>query len=169
MIERYRRLPAVLPIISICGVLAWASTPAAAQGVKLALGDVGIGIGPVPRLDGIRLNFRDDHTLERVRGLNATVWMPHDDVEGEVIGLALGVPLAGARRLTGIGVAAGLGVHEEFRGLAVAPIGVGVGGTLHGIVVSGIGAGAVLWVTLLGLASWLVATSTTMNGIPWQR
>ena len=40
--------------------------------MKLAAGDFGIGIGDVPRPDGLRLNFRDRY-LERVGGINSTL------------------------------------------------------------------------------------------------
>ena len=51
------------------------AAPASAQdgGIKLAIGDVGLGIGDVRRLDGLRLNFRD-RRMQRVRGINATIW-----------------------------------------------------------------------------------------------
>ncbi len=123
-------------------LLALSPAPTAAQGVELTVGDVGLGIGPVPRIDGLRVNFRDDYRLERVRGINATIWAPHEDIQGDVTGLALGLPLTGARNLTGIGLAAGIAVHGDFRGVAVAPIGMGTGGDMEGVMVSGIGAGA---------------------------
>ena len=116
-------------------------TGLAAQGIKLAVGDVGLGIGPVPRIDGLRINVRDDHRLERVRGINITLWMPHEDVRGDVTGLAVGLPLTGARDITGLALAGGVGAHDTFRGIAVAPIGVGAGNDLEGIVLAGIGAG----------------------------
>lgn len=119
-----------------------APTLLAGQELKLAVGDVGLGIGPVPRLDGLRMNFRDDGRLERVRGVNLTIWAPHDDVRGSVEGLALGVPLTGAYDLSGLAVGASVTVMHEFRGLGIAPIGMGAGSDLRGIVLAGIGAGA---------------------------
>jgi hypothetical protein len=109
-------------------------------GLKLAVGDFGLGIGDVPRLDGLRLNFRDRH-LERVRGINATIWSPHEDADGTVRGIALGFPLTGAGRLSGLALGAGIAVSEEFRGVGLAPLGMGAGGRMTGIMVAGLGIG----------------------------
>lgn len=122
-------------------------SPAGAQdadddpGWILGVNDVGIGIGDVPRLTGIRLNYRD-RALERVTGINATVWAPYEEMDGRVEGLALGVPVTGARTLKGVGIGAGVGVESDFRGLGVAPLGIGAGGDLEGIHVGGIGMGS---------------------------
>jgi hypothetical protein len=115
---------------------------ASAQGLKIAVGDVGLGIGPVPRIDGLRLNFRDDERFERVRGINVTVWSPREDVDGEVQGIAVGLPLTGARSVQGLGVGAGLAAFDDFRGIAVAGLGMGAGRNVTGIAVAGLGAGA---------------------------
>jgi len=112
-----------------------------AQGVKIAVGDVGIGIGDVPRIDGLRLNFRDD-ALERVRGINATIWSPREGIRGTVKGLALGVPVTGGARVAGLGVGVGVGAEDRFTGIGLAPIGIGAGGDVRGIAVGGVGIGA---------------------------
>jgi len=116
--------------------LALAPPPAVeAQGVKLAVGDVGIGLGDVPRLDGLRFNFRDA-ALERVRGLNATVWSPREEAMGQVTGLALGVPLTGGAQVRGLGLGIGLGADDVFQGVGLGAVGVGAGESdptvLHG-------------------------------------
>jgi hypothetical protein len=110
-------------------------------GLKLAIGDFGLGIGDVPRLDGIRLNFRDRH-LELVRGLNVTIWSPPEGIDGDVEGVALGVPLSGARRIKGLALGLGFGAEESFAGVGVAPLGLGAGGSIRGIAVGGLGMGA---------------------------
>jgi hypothetical protein len=117
--------------------------PANAQepGIKLAIGDFGLGIGDVPRLDGIRLNFRDRH-LRRVRGLNATIWSPYEDPRGVVEGLALGVPLTGAREIKGVALGLGIQAEDSFTGVGVAPIGMGAGRDVRGLTVGGIGIGS---------------------------
>lgn len=120
-------------------------TPAAARaqdpGLKIAAGDVGIGIGDVPRLDGLRVNFRDRH-LELVRGINVTFWEPHDEAEGVVEGLALGVPLTGAGTIRGVALGAGVSADDTFSGLGVGALGLGSGGDLRGIGVGGLGIGS---------------------------
>ena len=103
------RSPAIVMVVVAC--VFFPAGGASAQGLKLALGDFGIGIGPVPRLDGVRLNFRDDYRLERVRGLNATIWTPYEDVRGDVQGIALGLPLTGAHDVAGIAVGGRSAAH----------------------------------------------------------
>ena len=146
-LRRHQATPssAVIPTLAIPLLLATASAalhpvPAGAQGLKLAVGDVGLGIGDVPRIDGLRLNFRDRY-MERVRGVNLTIWTPHEDPRGVVHGLAVGVPLTGAAEIRGLAVGAGIAAEREFSGVGIAPIGMGAGDRMRGIVIAGIGAG----------------------------
>lgn len=111
------------------------------HGLKLAAGDVGLGIGDVSRLDGIRLNFRDRY-LERVRGINVTIWSPYDRPRGTARGLALGLPLTGAGEMSGLAIAAGIDVDGRFSGVGLAPVGFGAGDGISGIAVGGVGVGA---------------------------
>ena len=82
-------------MLLLASLLLAASARAQERGLKLAVGDVGIGIGDVRRIDGVRLNFRD-RQLESVRGLHLTVWSPREYGDSQVRGFALGVPLTGA-------------------------------------------------------------------------
>lgn len=102
-----------------------------------------IAIGDVPRVNGLRLNYRD-RDLELVNGINVTIWTPHDDsFEGSVRGLALGVPMTGGGDITGLSVALfGVGVSRDLRGATFAGIGGGAGDDVTGISVAGIGFGA---------------------------
>src|SRR6476659_9050540 len=84
---------------------------------------VGVSIGDSRRITGVRINFRD-RRMEEVNGVNITVWTPYEVNKGVVRGVALGVPLTGARRISGL--AAGI-------------FGVGVGESIHGIALGGIG------------------------------
>ena len=112
-----------------------------AQGLNLTINDVGLAIGDVPRVTGIRLNFRD-RNLDRVSGINATIWTPYEPMRGTVNGLALGLPMTGAARIEGVTIGLfGAGADNELRGLAIGGIGVGSGGRLEGIMIGGIGAG----------------------------
>ena len=103
-------------------LLALAATSLSAQdGLDLTVDGYGIGIGDVPRVNGIRINWRD-RNLEEVNGANITIWSPLES-SGVVNGLALGLPLTGARKITGL--AAGLlsvGAEETIRGIGVAPV-----------------------------------------------
>lgn len=117
-----------------------------------------ISLGNYPRVDGLRINFRD-RRLERVRGINVTIWQPHEPATGAVTGLALGLPMTGAGEMRGVALGAfgvsadgalrgisiggiGVGAGGSVRGLAVGGIGIGTGGSLEGIAIGGIGAGA---------------------------
>lgn len=101
-----------------------------------------ISIGNHPRVDGLRLNFRD-RELDLVRGANVTIWSPYNDAGGTVKGLAVGLPITGADRISGIGIAlAGISANEDLRGLMLGGIGAGAGGDMRGITIGGIGAGA---------------------------
>ena len=101
-----------------------------------------ISIGNYPRVDGLRLNFRD-RALERVRGINATIWNPYEPATGVVTGLALGLPITGAGELHGIGLGVlGVSANGLLRGIAIGGVGVGSGGGVRGLAIGGIGVGS---------------------------
>src|SRR5215213_8891457 len=75
--------------------------PAVAQGLDLTVNHVGVAIGDVPRVTGLRINYRD-RNLEWVNGVNVTIWQPYEPASGTVRGLALGLPVTGARRIDGV-------------------------------------------------------------------
>src|SRR6476469_3010910 len=119
----------------------FAALPASAQGLDLTINHVGLGIGDVPRGTGLRLNYRD-RRLERVDGVNATIWTPYDNGgKGVVRGVALGVPVTGAARIDGVALGVfGVGARERIRGIGVGALGVGAN-ELDGLMVGGLGAG----------------------------
>jgi len=133
-------------------------------GVVLTIGGVGIGVGDVPRLNGLRLNFRD-RDLRLVNGVNATIWSPHRPARGAVNGLALGLPVTGARRITGVGLGLGVGADEEFQGLAIAPLGAGAGENMTGVLLGGLGVGTGGEVTGVALGGLGVGTGGRARGI----
>ena len=115
---------------------------ASAQSLDLTINNTGLSIGDSRFVRGIRLNFRD-RNMDRVEGINATIWYPHDDARGgEVKGLALGLPTTGARRISGAGIGVfGVGTDEEFSGIGIGGLGVGTGGDAKGIFMGGLGVG----------------------------
>lgn len=117
------------------------AAPVGAQSLDLTVNDVGISIGDSRRVVGLRMNFRD-RRMEEVIGINATMWMPYEENQGIVRGLALGLPGTGARSIRGAAAAlVGVGVHDDFRGIGVGGIGLGVGEDMRGIAAGGIGVG----------------------------
>ena len=137
-----------------------------AQSLDLTVNDVGLSIGDSRLLTGIRLNFRDRH-MERVTGINATIWSPHEDARGgEVVGLAVGLPLTGADRITGAGVGLfGVAAEREFSGIGVGGFGVGSGGDARGIMLGGFGVGAGGDVTGLTIGGFGAGAGGDVTGI----
>jgi hypothetical protein len=119
--------------------------PAAAQrshSLDLTINNAGLSIGDSRRVSGLRINFRD-RNMEEVNGINATIWTPYEESRGDVRGIALGIPLTGARQIDGIAAGLfGVGAHETIRGIAVGGIGLGAGEDIRGIAIGGIGMGA---------------------------
>jgi hypothetical protein len=68
------------------------SATSSAQGLDLTINHVGLAIGDVPEVTGLRLNY-GDRNLRRVDGMNVTVWTPYNDdnMSGVVRGVALGL------------------------------------------------------------------------------
>jgi hypothetical protein len=123
-------LPITLPLASVLG-----------QGLDLTVNHVGLAIGDVPRVTGLRLNYRD-RNLERVNGVNVTIWSPYGGGSGTVRGLALGLPLTGAERIDGIATGIfGVGTAGGMTGIGVGGLGIGSGGSMRGLFVGGLGVG----------------------------
>ena len=142
-----------------------ATAHAQSNAVELTVNDVGIGIGNVPKIYGIRLNFRDRDDFE-VHGINVTIWQPEGEPRGTVDGLALGLPLTGASRITGIGAGIfGVSATDRITGLGVGGLGVGAGGRLDGIMIGGVGVGAGGDVRGLTLGGIGVGSGGSLRGI----
>ena len=118
------------------------SINAKAQGLDLTINHVGLAIGDVPEVTGLRLNYRD-RNLRRVDGVNVTIWDPYRDARSSVVrGVALGLPLTGAGRIDGLALGLlGAGATERMRGVGIGGIGIGSGGNMTGLFVGGIGVG----------------------------
>jgi hypothetical protein len=128
-------------------LLALVALPAAAQAqsLDLTINNTGLSIGDSRFVRGVRLNFRD-RRMERVVGINATIWAPYDDARGGVVqGLALGLPVTGASRIEGAGIGVfGVGAEDSFTGLGIGGFGVGAGGEVRGVLIGGFGVAAVV-------------------------
>ena len=136
-----RRLAAAVTL-ALAGVLGAPAGLARAGGsgsaLELAIGHNGIAFGPAPRVNGLRINFSDDE-LERVNGLNFTVWNPGGDVGGEVNGLALGLVGPSAARLHGVQLGLGAVVaNERLVGISAAGLAVVSEGERFGVAAAGL-------------------------------
>jgi hypothetical protein len=131
-------------IIALLAIVLHACT-AFGQGVGIPSKNGGIGFGNLPKFTGVRFNVTD-HDLERVDGINVTVWRPKDESSqaGVVSGLSIGLPLAmGAEDMRGIALGlAGVGAKRNLSGINVGGLGVGSGGNVTGINVAGFGVGS---------------------------
>jgi hypothetical protein len=101
-----------------------------------------VSLGNTAGVNGLRLNFRDSR-LDRVNGVNLTVWLPSGPGRGTINGLAIGLPASGARNLNGLGLGVGgLTVSHNVNGVLISGLGSIVGGTVTGVTVSGLAMGA---------------------------
>ncbi len=109
-------------------------------GASLDLGIAGVGVsfGGAPRWTGLRLNWRDRH-LERIDGVNLTLWKPGREVGGAVNGLAIGLVAPAASHLRGISLGLGVLPERSASGLTAGVLGVVSGGRLNGLSVGGLG------------------------------
>ena len=148
--------------------------------LDLGISGVGLSFGSAPRWTGLRFNWRDKY-LERIDGLNVTLWKPGEQVGGSVNGVALGLgPRAGTLRGVSIGLLGvlperaaygvtigGLGVVADgsVTGLNVGLLGIVTEGRADGLSVAGLGLvteGGALGINLAGLG---VVSEGTVAGI----
>lgn len=126
----------------VFGIAAFLTTSVGAQSIDLTAGNTGISFGDSEEITGIRFNFKDVR-LRRMTGLNVTIWSPSEDIRSTVTGVAIGLPLAGARNFTGLGVGVlGFGAQENTTGIIAGLLGAGAGQDMFGIGIGGLGAGA---------------------------
>lgn len=139
---------------------------ALAQGLDLTINHVGLGLGDVPEVTGLRLNFRDRY-LQRVDGMNVTIWNPYDDARPSVVrGIALGLPITGAGNIDGLAVGLlGVGAKDRLRGVGIGVLGLGSGGSLEGIMVGGLGAGSGGSMTGIGIGGLGLGSGGKLKGI----
>jgi hypothetical protein len=76
-------------------------------GLSLTVKGWGLALGNVPRVNGVRINWRDRY-LEQVNGLNITLWhpidLPRDAPGGTVNGISLWLFAPAADRMNGINI-----------------------------------------------------------------
>jgi hypothetical protein len=136
-----------------------------AQVIDLTINNVGLAIGDKPRVNGLRINFRD-RNLDHVNGANVTIWSPYEPPSGVVNGFAIGLPATGAKNITGISAGLlGVGAQNSISGIGIGGVGIGSGGELRGIMLGGIGVGSGGGVTGLSLGLIGVGSGGPIRGI----
>jgi hypothetical protein len=145
------------------------SQPAFAQesrrSLDIGVNATGLSIGDSERWRGVRINFRDTR-LESADGINLTLWSPTDGGEGDIRGLAIGVPLTGGAEVIGLSVAAGgISATRSLGGISVAGLGLGAGGDVRGIALGGLGLGAGGSVRGVALAGLGIGAAKEVRGI----
>ena len=112
-----------LPLIIASALLIDAAS-AISQSLDIAPGGYGLSIGNSRRITGIRVNLVD-HQVERVTGLNLTLWTPKKNPDALFQGISLGLIGPKARQIDGIALGGiGVSVREKIRGIALGGLGV---------------------------------------------
>ena len=110
-----------------------------ASSLDIGAAEIGISLGSASRWTGLRVNARD-RCLDRVNGLNLTLWTPGNPVGGTVNGLALGLIAPRAARLRGLSIGiAGVLPEREAAGITIGGLGVVSEGRLRGVSVGLLG------------------------------
>ena len=98
-----------------------AEPPANHAALDLTAGGVGVSLGNSRRVTGVRVNLVD-HQVERVNGLNVTLWIPKSNPDFVVNGAAVGLVFPRARTIDGVAVG-GLGIDaRELNGIGASGI-----------------------------------------------
>jgi len=130
--------------ITLLAVLALglAAVPIQARSLDIPSQHWGLSFGNSTEFTGLRFNFRDSG-VNRVTGINITLWQPREDNEEAVInGISFG-PLPGGGRLRGIQVGIlGIAGRKTITGISIAGLGLGAGNNIVGINLAGLGMGA---------------------------
>ena len=111
------------------------------QSLDIPSSEWGLSIGNSKRFTGLRFNYRD-HNVDRITGLNITLWDSYDNKESLVEGVSLGLmPNAGTLNGLNMGVL-GAAAEHNANGISFGLLGAGAGGTVNGIAFGGLGVGA---------------------------
>jgi len=100
--------------------------------IGLTIHDYGFSFGNAARINGVRLNVQDAD-LERVNGINVTLWKPREPLTGTVNGVQIGL-LPGSSEVNGVGVGlAGLVADGSIHGIGFGGLGAVANGDLKGV------------------------------------
>jgi hypothetical protein len=156
---------------------AFARTPASAQAdtvpeppachhaLRLTIGDVGLTLGNSRTATGIRINLVD-HQVERVTGLNLTLWKPKANPDLVVTGVAAGLIGPRAKRVDGIALG-GVGVmaSERLDGISAGGVIVFSRNEINGVAVGGLAAVAAQRLRGIGLGGLAAVGDHGIDGL----
>src|SRR4051812_33508325 len=117
-----------------------AEPPASHRALRLTVGGVGLTLGNSRTATGIRINLVD-HQVERVTGLNLTLWKPRRNPDLVVTGIAAGLVGPRAKRIDGVALG-GVGVlaTEQLNGISAGGLIVLSRNEINGIAAGGLAA-----------------------------
>ena len=112
-----------------------------AQSLDIPSHKFGISFGNSQTFTGLRFNYRD-HQVDKITGLNVTLWDSYKNESSEVTGISLGmIPDAGYLKGVQIG-ALGVSGRKDITGISVGLLGAGSGGNITGLGIGGLGIGS---------------------------
>jgi hypothetical protein len=135
------------------------------RSLDLTVNGVGLSIGNSRRVTGLRINWRDEG-LERVNGINLTLWAPRENPRAVIDGLALGLVAPQAAEINGAAIGLVASVTERsMTGIDIGGVATVSNGAVRGINLGGLAvvSGSETWgLSLAGLA---VVSSGSVHGI----
>jgi hypothetical protein len=133
--------------------------------LNLGISGVGLSIGNSRRWAGLRINWQDN-AVDRVDGINVTLWNAKHNEDMEVNGLALGVAGPVGGRFNGVTIGlVGAVAERGFNGITLAGIGAVSNGDMQWVNISGLGTVANRSMRGLTLAGLGVVANGEMQGI----
>ena len=134
------------------------------DGFKIAIKNTGLCLGNSKNFTGIRMNVIDKD-IEKIRGINVTLWSGNDKENGVVTGLSMGL-LPAANTLNGLNFGVlGIGSNENMNGISLGLLGLGAGNNINGIALGGLGAGSGHNLNGFGLGLAGLGVGNDVNGI----
>jgi hypothetical protein len=139
--------------------------PASHHALQLTVGGVGLTLGNSRTATGIRINAVD-HQVERVTGLNLTLWKPRANPDLVVTGVAAGLVGPRAKRIDGIALG-GIGVmaSEQLNGVSAGGLIVLSRNEINGVAVGGVAAVAAQRLRGVGLGGLFAVGDHGIDGL----
>jgi len=111
------------------------------QSLDIPSKSFGISIGNSKDFTGLRFNYRDHH-VNKINGINITLWDSYENEKSEVTGMSLGI-MPNAGYLNGIQFGAlGVAAEKDITGISFGLLGAGSGGDITGFGIGGLGMGS---------------------------